>query len=52
LRRTSYDLDKAAGRMRATSYPQAEQFAANNILNVPAEEQMLEAFRKADGRTS
>ena len=50
LRRTQYDLETAAARIRASSYPQAEQFAANNILHPPSEKQMLEAFGKAESR--
>jgi Calcineurin-like phosphoesterase superfamily domain len=44
LRRTPYDLEAAADRVRATSYPQAEQFALGGILQPPSEEAMLEAF--------
>lgn len=44
LRRTSYDLWKAADRVRATAYPQAEEFAARNILEPPSEAAMLDAF--------
>jgi putative phosphoesterase len=46
LRHTNYDLAKAAERVRGTSYPQAADFAANNILQPPAEAKMLEAFTK------
>jgi predicted phosphodiesterase len=35
LRRTAYDLEAAARRIRATSYPAAEEFAANNVLQPP-----------------
>ena len=48
LRHTPYDLAKAAERIRATSYPQAKEFAAHNVLQPPSEKQMLEAFRKAE----
>jgi hypothetical protein len=48
LRHTPYDLAKAAGRIRATSYPQAQDFAAHNVLQPPSEKQMLEAFAKAE----
>jgi predicted phosphodiesterase len=48
LRHTLYDLSKAAGCIRATSYPQAEDFAAHNILQPPSEKEMLEAFSKAE----
>ena len=44
LRRTDYDLEAAAARIRKTSYPQAEEFASRNILQPPSEAQMLAAF--------
>ena len=43
LRRTAYDLAKAAGRVRATTYPQPEEFA-RSILQPPAEADMLAMF--------
>jgi putative phosphoesterase len=48
LRRTSYDLEKAVERIRATSYPQAQEFAARNILQPPTEQEMLEVFAKVE----
>ena len=48
LRHTHYDLAKAAERIRASSYPQAQDFAARNVLQPPSEEEMLEAFSKAE----
>jgi predicted phosphodiesterase len=48
LRHTPYDLAKAAECVRATSYPQAEDFAAYNVLQPPSEKEMLEAFSKAE----
>jgi hypothetical protein len=50
LRHTHYDLERAADRIRASNYPQAEQFAVHNILQPPPEEQMLEVFTKAQLR--
>jgi diadenosine tetraphosphatase ApaH/serine/threonine PP2A family protein phosphatase len=47
LRKTAYDLAGAAERIRKTKYPQAEDFAANNILRPPSEERMLQAFTQA-----
>lgn len=47
LRRTPYDVEAAAAAVRATSYPQAEQFAAESILRPPSEQHMLEVFAKA-----
>jgi putative phosphoesterase len=48
LRHTSYDLARAAERIRGTDYPQAEEFAARNVLQPPSEEEMLEAFARAE----
>jgi predicted phosphodiesterase len=48
LRHTSYDLEKAAARIRGTSYPQAEKFAARYILDPPSEQEMLAVFAKSD----
>ena len=50
LRRTDYDLSRAADRIRASGYPQAESFATHNILQPPTEEQMVEIFTKAQLR--
>ena len=44
LRHTSYDLTKAAERIRKTKYPQAEEFAARNVLQPPPEEEILKAY--------
>jgi putative phosphoesterase len=46
LRRTSYDLTKAAERIRDTKYPQAQDFAAHNVLQPPSEAEMLEVFTR------
>ena len=48
LRHTTYDLDAAAKRIRATGYPGAQEFASNNVLNPPSEEQMLAVFAAAE----
>ena len=47
LKRTAYDLDAAAARIRATRYPQAEEFAATNVLQPPSAEAMLAMFTRA-----
>ena len=47
MRRTHYGLEQAAKRIRATTYPQAESFAATNVLHPPAEAEMLETFTRA-----
>src|SRR6266496_4434542 len=46
LRHTLYDLTKTAERIRDTSYPQAQDFAAKNVLEPPSEEETLQAFAK------
>ena len=48
LRHTPYDLAKAASRIRDTNYPQAEEFAARNVLQTPSEEEMLERFGQVE----
>jgi putative phosphoesterase len=50
LRRTHYDLPEAAERIRATNYPQAQDFAARNVLRPPSEEEMLQAFSRIELR--
>ena len=47
LRRTPYDLEKAATRIRATPYPQAEEFAARSVLQPPTEADVLGVFERA-----
>jgi predicted phosphodiesterase len=47
LRRTAYDVEQAAERIRRTSYPQAEEFAAHSVLQPPTEQQMLDLFTRA-----
>jgi predicted phosphodiesterase len=50
LRRTGYDLAEAAARIRATGYPQAEEFAARNVLEPPSEQDTLDAFTRVELR--
>ena len=50
LRHTPYDLTKAAERIRDTNYPQAQNFAAHNVLQPPSEKETLEAFTKVELR--
>ena len=51
LQQTSYDLANAADRIRATAYPQREDFAERSILHPPTEASMLELFGKAELRS-
>lgn len=48
LRHTSYDLTKAAERIRETSYPQAQDFAERYVLRSPSEEEMLNLFSRIE----
>jgi predicted phosphodiesterase len=48
FRRTAYDLGAAAARVRATSYPQAAEFAERNVLHPPSEQEMAGLFAKAE----
>jgi putative phosphoesterase len=50
LRRTPYDLEKAADLIRATDYPDAADLAENNILHPPSEESILERYAHAELR--
>jgi predicted phosphodiesterase len=44
LRHTSYDLTKAADRLRESHYPEAGDFVARYLLNPPTEAVMLQAY--------
>ena len=48
LRRTAYDLARAAERIRATTYPDAEEFAQRSVLAPPAEQAMLDLFARSE----
>ncbi|HKO97422.1 MAG TPA: metallophosphoesterase family protein [Pyrinomonadaceae bacterium] len=47
LRHTPYDLTQAAERIRQTSYPEAQDFVSNYLLQPPSEKKMLEVFSRA-----
>ena len=51
LKRTEYDRDAAARRIRAKDSPDAAEFAARNVLDVPSVAQALEFFRKAGAKS-
>ncbi len=46
LRKTNYDLEAAAERVRKTEYPLAQDFADNNIVTPPSEREAIEYFEK------
>lgn len=50
LRHTTYDLNRAAERIRRSDYPEAQVFAERNILHPPSEQEMLEAFGRVEVR--
>jgi predicted phosphodiesterase len=50
LRHTDYDLPRAAARIRATSYPEAGEFADRDVLSPRSESETLELFAKAEMR--
>lgn len=47
LRHTEFDLEAAATRVRATNYPEADDYATQFVLSSPPESAMLEAFTHA-----
>jgi predicted phosphodiesterase len=49
-RRTDYDIARAADRIRATSYPQAAEFAERNVLRPPSEAETITAFAQYELR--
>lgn len=52
LRRTSYDLVQAAEQIRASGYPQAQDFADNNVLKPPTQAEATELFERMAERSS
>ncbi|AHG89577.1 Calcineurin-like phosphoesterase superfamily domain protein [Gemmatirosa kalamazoonensis] len=45
--RTDYDYDAAAARVRATAYPNAEDFASRSVLDPQSEEEILALFERS-----
>jgi diadenosine tetraphosphatase ApaH/serine/threonine PP2A family protein phosphatase len=52
LRRTAYDLEAAAERVRATGWPIANRWADENLLSVPAPREAAEFFESQRPRRS
>ena len=46
FRRTAYDLETAAQRVRESGYPQAQDFAEENMLKVPTAAEATEVFER------
>ena len=49
FRRTDYDRESAAARIRESSWPGAAVFAHDNVLSVPSAAEAMDFFRKAGG---
>ena len=50
LRRTDYDREAAARRIRAKDWDNAAAFAADNVVSVPSVEQAMEFMRKVEAK--
>lgn len=48
FRHTDYDVAQAAEQIRQSNYPQAEDFAANNVLQTPSKSQALEMLSQLE----
>ena len=48
LRRTDYDFEAAARRIRAGDWVKAEEFAASNVLSAPTVEQAMDFMRNIE----
>jgi diadenosine tetraphosphatase ApaH/serine/threonine PP2A family protein phosphatase len=46
FRKTVYDTKTAAQQVRRSGYPQAQEFAEENVLNVPAAAEAAEVFEQ------
>ena len=46
LRHTLYDLEDAAARIKASGYPQAQDFAENNVLKPATEAEAIAVFER------
>ncbi|WP_126551822.1 metallophosphoesterase family protein [Dictyobacter kobayashii] len=46
FRRTPYDLEAAAQAVRTSGYPQAREFAEENVLKIPTAEEAMEIFER------
>ncbi len=49
LRRAEYDLEAAAARIRATGWPDADEFVRENVLTVPSRAEALAVFEPRVG---
>lgn len=49
FRRTEYNLEQAAQQVRESGYPQAGEFAGENLLKVPTAQEAMEYFERMAG---
>jgi putative phosphoesterase len=49
FRRTEYDREAAAARIRKSQWPNAAEFATRNVLEVPSEDEVMAFFAKLGG---
>jgi hypothetical protein len=50
LRRTDFDREAAARRIRAMDWPNADEFATRNVLDVPSVDEAMEFMRKMEAQ--
>ena len=50
MRRTEYDLEAAAKRIRAKDWPAADEFARDNVIKPPSVEQAMEFMRSMEAK--
>jgi diadenosine tetraphosphatase ApaH/serine/threonine PP2A family protein phosphatase len=49
FRRTDYDREAAAARIRESRWPGAAEFASDNVLTVPSEDEVMAFFARVGG---
>jgi hypothetical protein len=49
MRRTDYDREAAAARIRRSAWPDAAEFARSNVLTAPSAEEAFAYFRANGG---
>jgi putative phosphoesterase len=52
LQRTTYDLTQAAEQVRVSGYPQAQDFADENVLKPPTQAEAIELFERMAEQSS
>jgi hypothetical protein len=49
MRRTDFDRESAAARIKRSAWPDAEEFARSNVLTAPSSEDAFAYFRANGG---